>query len=78
MSEIKEKVEAELKTVKALCETMEQAIKTQVDRGLDKVNTHELYEAVDIYKDLSEVKKNIVETCYKMQIMEAMEESESG
>ncbi|MBO7713952.1 MAG: hypothetical protein J6S85_10310 [Methanobrevibacter sp.] len=78
MSEIKEKVEAELKTVKALCETMEQAIKTQVDRGLDKVNTHELYEAVDIYKDLSEVKKNIVETCYKMQIMEAMEESEYG
>ena len=78
MSEIKEKVEAELKTVKALCETMEQAIKTQVDRGLDKVNTHELYEAVDIYKDLSEVKKNIVETCAKMQIMEAMEESEYG
>jgi hypothetical protein len=78
MSEIKEKVEAELKTVKALCETMEQAIKTQVDRGLDKVSTHELYEAVDILKDLTEAKKNIVETCYKMQIMEAMEKSEYG
>lgn len=78
MSEIKEKVEGELKTVKSLCETMENAIKTQLDKGLDKVNTHEMYEAVDIYKDLSEVKKNIVETCYKMQIMEAMEESEYG
>lgn len=78
MSEIKEKVEGELKTVKSLCETMENAIKTQLDKGLDKVNTHEMYEAVDIYKDLSEVKKNIVETCYKMQIMESMEESEYG
>lgn len=74
MSEIMEKVEAELKTVKSLCETMENAIKNQLDKGLDKVNTHEMYEAVDIYKDLSEVKKNIVETCYKKQIMEAMEE----
>lgn len=78
MSEIKEKVEAELKAVKSMCETMENAIKTQIDKGLDKVNTHEMYEAVDIYKDLTEVKKNIVETCYKMQIMEAMEESEYG
>ena len=78
MSEIKEKVENELKTVKALCETMEHAIKTELDKGLDKVNTHEMYEAVDIFKDLSEVKKNIIEGCYKMQIMEAMEESEYG
>lgn len=78
MADIKEKVEAELKTVKSMCETMENAIKTQIDKGLDKVNTHELYEAVDIYKDLGEVKKNIVETCYKMQIMEAMEESDYG
>lgn len=78
MSKIKEKVDAELKTVKSLCETMENAIKTHVDRGLDKVDTHELYEAVDIYKDLSEVKKNVVKTCYYMQIMDAMEESEYG
>ena len=78
MSEIKEKVENELKTVKALCETMEHAIKTELDKGLDKVNTHEMYEAVDIFKDLSEVKRNIIEGCYKMQIMEAMEESKYG
>jgi hypothetical protein len=74
MSEIMEKVESELKVVKSMCETMENAIKNQLGKGLDKVNTHEMYEAVDIYKDLSEVKKNIVETCYKKQIMEAMEE----
>lgn len=78
MSEIKEKVENELKTVKSLCETIEHAIKTQIDKGLDKVDTHELFEAVDIYKDLGEVKKNIIDGCYKMQIMEAMEKSEYG
>lgn len=78
MSEIKEKVDNELKTVKSLCETIENSIKSHVDKGLDKINTHELYEAVDIYKDLSEVKKNIVKTCYYMQIMKAMEESEYG
>lgn len=76
--DIKEKVESELKIAKSMCETMENAIKSQIDKGLDKVNTHELYEAVDIYKDLSEVKKNIIEGCYKMQIMKAMEDSEYG
>ena len=74
MSEIREKVDNELKTIKSLCETMEHAIKTQIDKGLDKVNTHELYEAVDIYKDLGEVKKNIIEGCYKMYILDQMEE----
>lgn len=78
MSEIKEKLDAEMKTVKSMCECMENAIKTQMDKGLDHVDTHELYEAVDIYKDLSEVKKNIAKTCYYKQIMEAMEESEYG
>lgn len=78
MSEIKEKLESEMKVAKALCETMEHAIKTQIDKGLDKVDTHELYEAVDIYKDLGEVKKNIAETCYYKQLMEAMEKSEYG
>jgi flagellar biosynthesis/type III secretory pathway protein FliH len=74
MSEIKDKLDQELKTVNALCETMEHAIKSALDKGIDNVDTHEMYEAVDIFKDLSEVKKNIVEVCYKKQIMEAMEE----
>lgn len=78
MSEIKNKVENELKNVKSMCETMENAIKTHIDKGLDKVNTHELYEAIDIYKDLSEVKKNTIKSMYYMQIMEAMENSEYG
>lgn len=78
MSEIKEKVENETKTIKTMYESMENAIKHQIVGGLDKVNTHELYEAVDILKDLSEIKLNCVKAMYKTQIMEAMEDSEYG
>lgn len=78
MSEIKEKVENETKTIKTMYDSMENAIKHQIDGGLDKVNTHELYEAIDILKDLSEIKLNCVKAMYKTQIMEAMENSEYG
>ena len=78
MSEIKEKVENKTKTIETMYESMENAIKHQIDGGLDKVNTHELYEAVDILKDLSEIKLNCVKAMYKTQIMEAMEDSEYG
>ena len=76
MADIKEKVENKTKTIETMYESMENAIKHQIDGGLDKVNTHELYEAVDILKDLSEIKLNCVKAMYKTQIMEAMEESE--
>lgn len=78
MSEIKEKVENKTKTIETMYESMENAIKHQIDGGLDKVNTHELYEAIDILKDLSEIKLNCVKAMYKTQIMEAMEDSEYG
>ena len=78
MSEIKEKVENKTKTIETMYDSMENAIKHQIDGGLDKVNTHELYEAIDILKDLSEIKLNCVKAMYKTQIMEAMEESEYG
>lgn len=78
MADIKEKVENKTKTIETMYESMENAIKHQIDGGLDKVNTHELYEAVDILKDLSEIKLNCVKAMYKTQIMEAMEDSEYG
>jgi len=78
MADIKEKVENKTKTIETMYDSMENAIKHQIDGGLDKVNTHELYEAIDILKDLSEIKLNCVKAMYKTQIMEAMEESEYG
>ena len=78
MSDIKEKLEMELKEVNHFCDTIGNAIKTELEKGIGNVDTNEMYKAVDIYKDLSEVKKNIIEGCYKTQIMEAMDESEYG
>lgn len=78
MDKIKEKIDNETKTVKSIYETMENAIKGQIDKGLDKTNTHELYEAFDMLKDASEIKLNCAKTMYYTQIMEAMEESEYG
>lgn len=78
MDKIKEKIDNETKTVKSIYETMENAIKGQIDKGLDKTNTHELYEAFDMLKDASEIKLNCAKTMYYTQIMEAMEEAEYG
>jgi hypothetical protein len=78
MDKIKEKIDNETKTVKSIYETMENAIKGQIDKGLDKTNTHELYEAFDMLKDASEIKLNCAKTMYYTQIMEAMEDSEYG
>lgn len=71
------KIESETKDLKAMCETMQTALKEQFAKGLKNVNTHEMYEAVDIFKDLTEAKKNVVEACYKSYILEAMEKSEA-
>ena len=71
------KIEAETKDLKAMCETMQTALKEQFAKGIKNVDTAEMYKAVDIFKDLTEAKKNVVEACYKSYILEAMEKSEA-
>lgn len=71
------KIEAETKDLKTMCETMQTALKEQFAKGLKNVDTQEMYKAADIFKDLTEAKKNIVEACYKTYILEAMEKSEA-
>lgn len=71
------KIESETKDLKAMCETMQTALKEQFAKGLKNVDTQEMYKAADIFKDLTEAKKNIVEACYKTYILEAMEKSEA-
>ena len=78
MSDIKEKIDDKTKSLSSLCEIMESAIKSEFDKGFEQIDTHEMYEAVDILKDLSEAKLNAVKMCYYTQIMEAMEKSEYG
>ena len=71
------KIEAETKDLKTMCETMQTALKEQFAKGLKNVDTQEMYKAADIFKDLTEAKKNVVEACYKTYILEAMEKSEA-
>lgn len=70
------KVETETKEIESMCEVMQTALMEQFSKGIKNVDTQEMYKAVDIFKDLTEAKKNIVEACYKTYILEAMEKSE--
>lgn len=72
------KLEEETKGIKKMCEQLGDSIKHEFDKGIDHVDTAEMKEAIDMLKDLYEIKKSMVEACYYKQIMEAMEESEYG
>lgn len=72
------KLEEETKDLKKMCEQLEESIKREFDKGIELVDTEEMKEAIDMLKDLYEIKKSMVEACYYKQIMEAMEESEYG
>lgn len=77
MSEIKTKIEYETKDICSLIDSMVSTLRS-VFGDLANADTHEVYEAVDIFKDLTESKKNIIKSCYYTQILEAMEDSEYG
>lgn len=70
------KLDKETETVSDICEKLGDVIKREFDGGIDRINTHEMGEVIDMYKDLSEAKKNIVKACYYKQIMEAMEKAD--
>ena len=72
------KLEEETKSIKKICEQLGDSIKHEFDKGIENVDTEEMKEAIDMLKDLYEMKKSIFEACYYKQIMEAMEESEYG
>lgn len=69
------KIEEEIKPLKELCEKLVKMATAELDQNPQAVDTHEMYEVVDMIKDLAEAKKDTVEACYKMTISEAMEEN---
>ena len=71
-------IKEETKELDAIGERLVGAVKHEVDKGLENVDTKELGEVIDMIKDLAEAKEKIVKGCYYKQIMEAMEESEYG
>lgn len=77
MSDIKEKIEMELKPFEAMCETLTTDLKEMIVGGREAdVETTKAY--AKILGEITDIKKDIVEMCYKKQILEAMEESEYG
>lgn len=72
------KIDEETKSIKKMCEQLGDSIKHEFDKGIEHINVEEMKEAVDMLKDMYEMKEKIVKACYYKQIMEAMEESEYG
>lgn len=68
------KLEKELEPIKKMCETLEDAAKHELSKGVENVDAKELGEVVDMIKDLYEAKEKIVKACYYKGILEAMEE----
>lgn len=75
-TKIEMKIDEEIKPLKELCEKMTDIVKMEVAKGVEKVDTKELSEAVDIIKDLADAKAKTVEACYHKYILGAMESSE--
>ena len=67
-------LEEESKPIKKMCEKLMDAVNYELDKGVENIDTKELGEAIDMIKDLYEAKKEMYESCYYKQIMEAMEE----
>ena len=70
------KLEEETKAIKKMCEQLSESIEHEFSKGVEHIETEEMKEAIDMLKDLYEIKKSMMEACYYKKIIEAMEESE--
>lgn len=77
MSEIKEKIELELKPLESVCDNTLECLKNMVS-GSECHSPEEVLAVAKTFGEIVDAKKDIVEMCYKKQILEAMEESEYG
>lgn len=71
---IEMKVEEAIKPLGELCDKLVKMATTELEQNPQQVDTHEMYEVVDMIKDLCEAKKEVTECMYKQQIMVAMDE----
>lgn len=72
MEELKQEIEA----VKEMCKPLENAIKTELAKGIENIDTHEFGEAVDALKDFAEVIEKKSKSAYYCSIVKAMEDAE--
>lgn len=68
------KLEMELEPIKEMCKPLENAVKSELTKGIENINAEEMGEVIDMIKDLYEAKEKIVKACYYKAVIEAMEE----
>lgn len=73
MFEIKAK-EA-VKPMEEICDKLVSCIKSEMEKGIECVDTKELSEAMDMVKDICEAKHYVVKALYDTEIGKAMEEN---
>lgn len=74
---IKDKIEMELKPYEEMCEKATEHLKELITNSEDE-NPQEILSVAKTLGEITDIKKDIVEMCYKKQILEAMEESDYG
>ena len=74
---IKEKIEMELKPFETMCEQATEHLRMLIT-GSEGSDAQEILTVAKVVGEITDIKKDIVEMCYKKQILEAMEESEYG
>ena len=77
MSDVKEKVEMELKPFESVCDKLLETLK-ELTMGNTEATPEDVLAISKSLGEVVDVKKDIVEMCYKKQIMEAMEENEDS
>ena len=75
MSDIKEKIEMELKPYESMCETSTDYLKELIVGGND-ADPEKILTVAKVVGEIVDIKKDIVKMCYKKTILEAMEESD--
>lgn len=65
-----------MESVCSMMETLVDAFKGELAKGIESVNTHEAGEVTDMIKDLAETKRNLYEACYYEKVNKAMGEAE--
>lgn len=70
-----ETLKAEMQGTKELCKKFEELIKAEMAKGTEQIDTHELYEAVDMMKDCAEIVEKKAKTAYYCSVVKAMEDA---
>ena len=66
---------AKMEEIRELKNTLLEAVKSEVAKGVQCVDTKEAGEVIDMVKDLAEAEKCCMEACYYTKIVEAMDET---